>query len=561
VGGAPAHYAHVPDVVLLHQDPALNATVRTLYAILLSHKDKNTGLCYPSEETVAQEMGMKPRALRTALRVLEHLQWVSVEHGRYDPATKKRRSSNHYTFLLDSTGGFTRVHAHVLRDPTLPPEGKMGYMLLARKQRTADQTCHKSLAAIAKEAGISKATLTRWVSLVRRAGYLDATQHVFARAAERHVTFMPPPKKRLVNHAGAKSFGADSAGAFGSFSAGSIGSFSAGAYGSETACKGISLEEDTCEPGPASASSSLRDSSLEALKKIPPTKETDAAQPRHDAVASALFGEGSTAQNRATEVQQEGGGTRAPSGANPSANAVSRTCAARSSTQSSVAKQAHSSEGKPYPDALAAGRPAVKTEVATEPGRELVPLVALRLADLDPAWPQSRQERFWADWAARLFLRRVCRWNNTHRLDKDGRPLYTAYCDICYRILLSCGSQKFEQWVDYMADPAMEEQFCKGFHPVRAYWHKQPEILWGEYQAWAPYAQSLEARSQMRLAGVEHAHNYDHCLGCLLGTEEEDCFRRTGQEHRPDCLYGRSGPVQKDDWRLARLLDHLKENA
>jgi hypothetical protein len=236
---------------------------------------------------------------------------------------------------------------------------------------------------------------------------------------------------------------------------------------------------------------------------------------------------------------------------------VSRTCAARSSTQSSVAKQAHPSAGYPSPNGPAAGRPADKTEVTTERDRGLVELRALRLADLDPTWPDSRQWRFQAEWAAWLFLTRVCGWKNTHQVDKQGRPLYPAYCDICFRIFVDMESnyERYEQWIAYMADPVMEEQFRKGLHPPRSYWHKQPEILWGEYRAWP---RICDARSQMRLAGVEHQYDYDDCMGCLWGAEE-DYFRATGEEHRPDCLYGRGGPVAPDDWRLSRLLQYLKE--
>jgi hypothetical protein len=184
-----------------------------------------------------------------------------------------------------------------------------------------------------------------------------------------------------------------------------------------------------------------------------------------------------------------------------------------------------------------------------------VPLKARKFAELDPTWPAARYYRLEAEIAADMFLRRVARQRISHLRDYGGLPLYLAYLDILFRIVRDSGHQAYERWIYYMADEEMYEQFCKAPRPPRSYWHKRPEILWGEYRAWDGH---LEARSVMRLVGVDLEYDYDDCLGCLLVSREDDRFRATGQEHTSGCLYRRPGPVGPDDWRLSVLLAALE---
>ena len=57
-------FAQVPNVVL--RDPSLTGNEKVLYALLLSyawHDDE----CFPGQETLAHDMGLKPRAIRQLL--------------------------------------------------------------------------------------------------------------------------------------------------------------------------------------------------------------------------------------------------------------------------------------------------------------------------------------------------------------------------------------------------------------------------------------------------------------------------------------------------------------
>jgi hypothetical protein len=111
---------------------------------------------------------------------------------------------------------------------------------------------------------------------------------------------------------------------------------------------------------------------------------------------------------------------------------------------------------------------------------------------------------------------------------------------------------RYEQWIAYMADAPMQDQFRRGPKPTRSYAYKVPGLIWGEYQAWAP---RTPGRGVMRVVDVPIRDDYTQCLGCQLGAR---VFRAPGEEHHPACLLGRAGPVGPDDWRLTVLAAALR---
>jgi hypothetical protein len=55
-----------------HVEPALSLNEHRVYLVLAAHADLDRGTCFPSEETIGREAGIKdPRAVRRALQGLE----------------------------------------------------------------------------------------------------------------------------------------------------------------------------------------------------------------------------------------------------------------------------------------------------------------------------------------------------------------------------------------------------------------------------------------------------------------------------------------------------------
>jgi hypothetical protein len=201
-----------------------------------------------------------------------------------------------------------------------------------------------------------------------------------------------------------------------------------------------------------------------------------------------------------------------------------------------------------------AGRPALKTRGKTKRVR-VRELGLEQRPDPDEA-PLSEQFRWDAAWAAAHFIRVVYGWT------EPKEQTVADYQDICSYMLarMSDDCALFDEFCRYLAHD--ERYFRDRSHPKYAgfYWHKSPRHMHDEFYWWQKQQPRPKRRST---ASYQNLHNagYDGCLGCLYSEEPRarGDARKPGQAHRADCLYGRPGPVGKDDWRTSSLVEALRK--
>lgn len=88
-------------------DPRLSATdFRTAYR-LFSYMDAGTGDCFPRQETIATDLGLTDRTVRSALVNLRACGWLTIEER---PLPKGRGKSNFYHFNDPTTGSAVPVN-------------------------------------------------------------------------------------------------------------------------------------------------------------------------------------------------------------------------------------------------------------------------------------------------------------------------------------------------------------------------------------------------------------------------------------------------------------------
>lgn len=76
-------------------DPRLKSSDFRVAYRLIQHRNAVTGLCNPSQETIADETGLKPRTIREAIKRLENAKWILVRRPN-------RSASNHYAFSVSN---------------------------------------------------------------------------------------------------------------------------------------------------------------------------------------------------------------------------------------------------------------------------------------------------------------------------------------------------------------------------------------------------------------------------------------------------------------------------
>lgn len=91
-------YAQIPRWVIRSGDSLSHASVR-LYGAIMTYADNSTHAAFPSRETLAKDLGVKPRSISAYIKELEGVGALKVERRR----NKKTGNfyANHYTLVFD----------------------------------------------------------------------------------------------------------------------------------------------------------------------------------------------------------------------------------------------------------------------------------------------------------------------------------------------------------------------------------------------------------------------------------------------------------------------------
>jgi hypothetical protein len=110
----PRHFALVPMALLL--DSNLSDRERRVLIALMMFADRDTGLCDPSQETIAELTGIDHSGVNKTIRSLKLRGWLTAERKPKSFAT----SLNYHVQVPSHDAGFRRVARHRVRQPATP---------------------------------------------------------------------------------------------------------------------------------------------------------------------------------------------------------------------------------------------------------------------------------------------------------------------------------------------------------------------------------------------------------------------------------------------------------
>lgn len=111
-------YAQIPRWVIRSGSSLSHAAVR-LYGAIMTYADNSTNAAFPSRETLAKDVGVKPRSISAYIKELEEFGALKVERRR----NKKTGNfyANHYTLVFDDPGANSCTPPSAENDPITKP--------------------------------------------------------------------------------------------------------------------------------------------------------------------------------------------------------------------------------------------------------------------------------------------------------------------------------------------------------------------------------------------------------------------------------------------------------